>query len=173
MLTEKEIRSLFEELNERLGAAGLRGEIGIVGGAAMCLAYNARGSTRDVDAVFEPAGKIREFAAAIAKDRDIGEDWLNDAVKGFMTPGFERDVLIDLPHLQIWTPEPRYLLAMKCVSARFDTHDGDDIRFLIRLLGLKTAEEAFSIIAKYYPKERVPPKTTYFIEEIFQTLGGT
>lgn len=173
MLTEKEILSLFDELNQRLEAAGIRGEIGIVGGAAMCLAYKARGSTKDVDAVFEPAGKIREIAAAIAKDRGISEDWLNDAVKGFMTPGFERSVIIDQSHLQIWTPEPRYLLAMKCVSARFDTHDGDDIRFLIRLLGLKTPEEVFSIIERYYPRKRVPPKTTYFIEEIFEELAGT
>ncbi len=172
MLTAKKIRSLFEELNSRLGAAGVRGEIGIVGGAAMCLVYKSRESTRDVDAVFEPADIIRELASQIAEDHDLGEDWLNDAVKGFMAPGFERDAVIDLPHLSVWVPEPSYILAMKCISARFDSHDGDDVRFLIRHLGLKKVEEAVLIVEKYYPKERMPAKTTYFLEEIFEKLGG-
>ena len=84
MLTAKEIKKLFEKLNSRLKGEGIKGEIGIVGGAAMCLVYNVRESTKDVDAIFEPSSKIREIAEKIAQEEDIPTDWLNDGVNGTM-----------------------------------------------------------------------------------------
>src|SRR5256714_3821944 len=53
-----QILSLSEELVRR----GTRAEIFIVGGAAMALAYDARRSTRDIDAVFEPHGMVLDEA---------------------------------------------------------------------------------------------------------------
>ena len=46
-------------LNDELARAGIKGELGIVGGAAMLLGFNAREATRDVDDVFEPASALR------------------------------------------------------------------------------------------------------------------
>jgi len=46
------------------------------------------------------------------------------------------------------------------------------IRFLVRHLGLASAEEALAIVAGYYPKSRVPPRTQYLLEEIFEESGG-
>jgi hypothetical protein len=57
---------------------------------------------------------------------------------------------------------------MKCVSARFDTHDRDDVVFLIRHLELKTPDEVFEIVARYYPRGRVPAKTRFLVEEVFE-----
>lgn len=62
-MTQEEILEAFRALNDELAREGIKGEVGIVGGAAMVLAFNARESTRDVDAVFEPSSKLR--AAAI------------------------------------------------------------------------------------------------------------
>ena len=50
----------------------------------MCLVFNARPATRDVDAVFEPSRKIRDAASRIAVNHHIDDDWLNDGVKGFV-----------------------------------------------------------------------------------------
>jgi hypothetical protein len=61
------------------------------------------------------------------------------------------------------------MLAMKCVAARYDTTDADDVRFLVRHLGLTTATQVVDAVAKYYPHERIPAKTQFFIEEIMQT----
>ena len=58
------------------------------------------------------------------------------------------------------------MLAMKCVSARFDSHDRDDVEFLIRHLGLESPAAVFEVICRYYPRERVPAKTAFFVEEI-------
>ncbi|OIO07555.1 MAG: hypothetical protein AUJ52_10110 [Elusimicrobia bacterium CG1_02_63_36] len=170
MLTAKEIKALFEKLDARLAKRGVMGEIGIVGGAVMCLVYDARGSTRDVDGIFEPPGIIRECAKEIAEEEGINEDWLNDGAKGYISGKFEIETVLELPNLKVWAPEPRYLFAMKCISARFDTNDADDLKFLIRRLGIKSAAEAFDIVGDYYPRKQIPTKTQYFIEEVIESL---
>jgi len=46
-------------------------------------------------------------------------------------------------------------------------HDLDDIRFLIEHLGLDKKEDVVKIVLKYVPEDRIPAKTTFFIEEVF------
>ena len=170
MLTAKHIRKLFEEMNEALEKEGETGEIGIVGGAVMCIVYQARASTRDVDAVFAPTRAIRKIASEIGEKHGLGKDWLNDAVKGFLVEGFKREEVLSLSHLRVWAPEPRYMLAMKCLSARWDSHDRDDVIFLIKRLKLKKPSEVFKIIEGYYPKEKIPAKTQFLIEEVLERI---
>ena len=64
--------------------------------------------------------------------------------------------------------QPEYLLAMKCSAMRIgpEFHDEDDIRFLLRLLEIRTYEKAMDIIAKYYPVDRFPQKTLYALAEL-------
>lgn len=168
MLTKQQIQDLFKQLNAALRARGEIGEVGIVGGAVMCLVYNARQSTKDIDAIFEPAALIRELCKKIARDQSLPVDWLNDAAKGFLRPGFEREEVLSLSNLRVWAPDARYMLAMKCVSARWDTHDRDDVIFLIKLLEYTKAEQVFDLISEYYPKGQIEAKTQFFIEEVFE-----
>jgi Nucleotidyltransferase of unknown function (DUF6036) len=168
MLNEQQIKQLFAELNAELRQLDEIGEVGIVGGAVMCLIYKSRAATRDVDAIFEPASLLRKLVAKIAIHHDLPEDWLNDAAKGFIRGPFDRQPVLELSHLRIWAPEGKYMLAMKCISARWDTSDRDDVIFLIGHLGLATAPEVFAIIEHFYPKNQIPPKTQFFIEEVFE-----
>ena len=163
----QEIKSLLKELNEWLKRHKLRGEVGIIGGAAMCLAYKARAATKDIDAIFAPAAEIRKAVNEIAERRNIAADWLNDAAKGYLAPGFLKKNLYKWSHLSIWVPEPRYMLAMKTISARWDTSDRDDVLFLTKKLKLKSANQVFDIVENYYPKKRIPAKTKFFVEELF------
>ncbi|HEV7403376.1 MAG TPA: hypothetical protein VGO11_10630 [Chthoniobacteraceae bacterium] len=68
-LTKSDITSALGRLDELLGSKGLTGEICLFGGTVMVLAFNARISTRDVDAVFQPASVIRELAEQIREER--------------------------------------------------------------------------------------------------------
>lgn len=166
MLTREKIIELFEALNNKLSEAGESGEVGVIGGTAMCLAFKARESTKDVDAIFAPAATVRKLAARVAEEHGVDTDWINDAAKGFIEGNFKRVNILQFSHLRVWAPEARYLLAMKCLSARWDTLDRKDVKFLITLLKIKKKKEVFDIIESYYPKNRIPPKTQFLIEEL-------
>jgi hypothetical protein len=85
-LGREDIRALLDNLSAELEARGARAELFLVGGAALAVAYNATRATRDLDAVFIPADVVRQAAAVVAGREGLAEDWLNDAVKGFL-PG--------------------------------------------------------------------------------------
>ena len=153
-------------LNDELGQLGVKGELCLFGGAVMCLVYQARPSTKDVDAIFEPTSQIRRAAQRVADTYDLRDDWLNDAVKGFVVPHQQR-ILLDLTNLKVYIPEPDYLLAMKALAARVDGQDKGDVIFLVRHLGIQSAEDVLAIVTNYYPYQRIKPVTRYFIEELF------
>ena len=167
-LTQADLRRLFELLNKELRRSGTQGELFLVGGAVMCLAYATRPSTQDVDALFRPPTQVREAAARVAIQAKVKADWLNDAVKGFMSPRGDFAAFLELDHLRIMMARPEYLLAMKCLAMRIgaEFHDEDDIRYLLRLLEVRNYEKAVTIITKYYPLERFPQKTLYALAEL-------
>jgi hypothetical protein len=166
-MTTQEIEKYLEALNDELTQMGVKGEICLYGGAVMCLVYQARPSTKDIDAVFQPAGKMREAAERVAQTYGLRPDWLNDAVKGFVVEHPQR-VHFNFPALKVYAPEPDYLLAMKTLASRVESTDKQDILFLIKLLNLKTADEVFVILEKYYPKQQIRPATQFFVEELFE-----
>ena len=168
MLDTETIKKLFHALNEELRTVDAIGEVGICGGAVMCLVFNARNSTKDVDGIFKPTKEIREAALRVAKSHAIEDDWLNDAAKGYFLSHPPTVDVLNLSNLRVWAPITEYMLAMKCISARFDTHDGDDVRFLVNHLALKSPDETFRIIEEYYPRKHIPPKAQFFIEELFE-----
>lgn len=166
-MEREEIKQCLEELNDELRAMNVKGEVCLYGGAVMCLVFDARPATKDVDAVFKPTSEIRQAAARVATAHNLPDDWLNDAVKGYVVPHAQR-ALFDFPNLKVFVPEADYLLAMKALAARAEAPDRSDIELLIKLLGIKKPEEVFSILEKYYPRQQIKPATQYFIEELFE-----
>ncbi len=163
----------LQALGHELDRQGVRGQIFIVGGAAMALAYSTRRVTRDIDAVFEPKASIYEAAAKVAEDLGLPEDWLNDAAKGFM-PGRDEEArpLPDIPGIEITTASPRYLLAMKLLAMRFG-EDDEDIEVLIRECGLQSTEHTLELLERMYPTREPLPKTRLFLEELFGSTRRT
>lgn len=113
MLTGEKIRELLEALNEELKARAVTGEIGLCGGAVMCLVFRARASTKDVDAIFAPARILREAARKVGRRLGVPGDWLNDAAKGYFVSDPPRQAVMELSNLRVWAPTPDYMLAMK------------------------------------------------------------
>lgn len=173
-LTAPQLRRLFSLLNDELARTDITGELYLVGGAVMCLAYAARPSTHDVDALFRPALEVRQAAARVAIKAKLPADWLNDGVKGFMSAQGEFAPFLELSNLKVLLAQPEYLLAMKCLAFRIgaEFHDEDDVRYLLRLLDIQSHEQALQIITRYYPLERFPQKTLYALAELLPTQEG-
>src|SRR5687767_5347151 len=168
MLSARRIDELLRLLNDRLEAEDVLGEVYMVGGAVMTLAFGARPSTNDVDAVFVPKEIIRRLAREVALDAGVDDNWLNDAAKGFLGDRGEFDTWLELSHLRVFVPVPEYLLAMKCLAFRLgpEFHDEDDVRYLLRYLNLERASDALAIVERYYPADRIPTKTRFALEEL-------
>ncbi len=172
-LTRADILRLFEALNAELAGQGVQGEVQVVGGAVMCLAYDARDATISVDALLQPSEAVREAAARVAVTSAVDPGWLNDAVKAFLTPRGRFETFLELSHLKVFVAHPHYLLALKCAALRLgeEFHDLDDIRYLLRHLDLHTSDEALAIVERYVDLGRVPRKTRVILELLLE--GGT
>jgi hypothetical protein len=167
-LTRADIKRLLESLERELKREGVEGEIYLVGGAVMCLVFDARPATRDVDAFFRPTKQIRQAAARVAAKEGVPETWLNDAVKGFLSPRGEFDSYLELPNLRVFTARPEYLLALKCAAMRLGTEfrDLDDVRYLLRYLNISTADAALQVVSRYFDEAVLAPKTRLALEEL-------
>ncbi len=168
-MLREEILKYLHALNRKLQQRNVKGEICLYGGAVMCLVYDARPSTKYVDAIFQPAKIMRAIAKEIANEYDLVDDWLNDGVKGFLVE-HPRAVFLNLSHLIVMAADPEYILAMKSISARIDGTDSKDIEFLINELKITTIEEVFKIVDKYYPRRIIKPATQFFLEEVFDEI---
>jgi hypothetical protein len=168
-LTRADILRLFDLLNTELVSRDVTGELYVVGGAVMCLAFGARDATRDVDALFQPARVVREAAARVAVAADADPAWLNDAVKAYLSPRGEFDRFLELSHLHVFVAHPEYLLAMKCAALRLgeEFHDLDDVRYLLRHLDVRSAEDALAIVTRYFDEGQLLPKTRLVLESLF------
>ena len=172
-LSAADLRRLFDLLNEDLAGTKTEGELYLVGGAVMCLAYAARPSTQDVDGFFRPAGEVRAAAARIALRAGLAADWLNDAVKGYLSKQGNFRAWLELSNLRVMIAQPEYLLAMKCLAFRIgaEFHDEGDIRYLLRHLDVQTYDQALELITRYYPLDRFPQKTLYALGELLPSAA--
>jgi hypothetical protein len=146
-LNADRVAVLLAELGERLASRGIEGEIYVVGGAAMMLAYNRERITKDIDAVGVPQADIdAEVRAMAAEHKDLEPDWLNARVLPMLPRGVDADQLQVLggPGLTVNVASPKWLLAMKARAARFD-RDLDDLWVLCQVLNLRSVDEVTAI----------------------------
>ncbi len=174
-LSREQILRALAALAEALEEKDVTGEICLFGGTVMVLAFAARVATKDVDALFAPASLIRELADRVGEAQGLPQGWINDGVKGFVSERHEVTAgnLPQFTRLRLTMPVPEYLLAMKCMAARLGGPGGEgsdvgDIVFLIRHLRLRSAAAVLEIVGQYYPASRIPVKTQYLIEGLFE-----
>lgn len=146
-LNVERVSMLLAELGERLAGRGIEGEIYVVGGAAMMLAYDRARVTRDIDAVGVPQSEIDIEVRAMAVDhRDLDPDWLNARVLPLLPRGVdgERLQVLGGPGLTVNVASPKWMLAMKARAAR-GRRDLDDIWVLCQILNIRTVDDVWAI----------------------------
>ena len=164
----EKILHLLRALNDELRRMKVRGELNLAGGAVMCLAFEARDSTKDVDAAFVPSVQVKEAALRVSENEGVPDSWLNDAVKIYLSDRGSFNPFLDLSHLKVFVADARYMLAMKCLAMRTGEgfRDEEDIRYLLRNLGLESYEGAQRILAAYYELDSYPKRALAALREL-------
>jgi hypothetical protein len=154
LLDKDDVELLLRELAGRLHADGVTAGIRVVGGAAIALMNADRRSTADVDAVLLPAAPVRAMAAAMALERDLPADWLNDAAMAYVPlVGLEDwqevfrvgDVTVSVGSVQM-------LLAMK-LRANRGRRDTEDIEYLLDRCDVNSVQDAQEIYERYHAQD--------------------
>lgn len=166
-LTRELLQEAFDDLGRRARAEGHTIDLAVYGGSALILASNFRAATADVDAVAQlDQDVVDRLTADIARDRQWAADWLNDGVRTFLSPnvdGIEQHHSLfraypddDDPGLRVFVPSAEYMLALKLAALRVDpkrgAKDRDDIKNLLAIVGIATAEEAVAFTAAFFPE---------------------
>jgi hypothetical protein len=168
MLTKDDIERYLEQLADGLKREGLTGEIILCGGAVMALAYDARPTTKDIDALFAPAAQLRRIAADIARREGLNDDWLNDGAKAFLDTSRMSCITVrQFDNLTVKMPDAAGMLALKLTSAREDSKDMDDAIVLMKALTIQNEEQLLAILEKNIHPSRLTPLSRYFAMEAF------
>ena len=167
LLTRAQAVEALSHLGAQLARSGLIGDVYLVGGAAMVLAYEADRMTRDIDAVFAPTEEVYRAARVVAADLRLPVGWLNDAAKGYV-PGADPSAIkvLEVPGLRVTAASPEFLLGMKLLAARPE-QDREDIAHLASLLDLQTRDEVFAVVERLYPPTLLLPRTRFLVDEMF------
>ena len=166
----EQLLALFSELDAELASEFLDSpcRIVIAGGAAIALRVPSR-VTGDVDVVSEgmPAA-VRRAAERVASRHGLRPDWINDAAKlKTVAVAADPEPVFEGARLVVESASPRYLLAMKLVSAR--PVDKADCVALVRELGIDHVDELLGLIEEAVPWK--PNRTVtmrYFAEEVVE-----
>jgi hypothetical protein len=170
-LSSADIRIAFDALSREFEHADEYAEFVVVGGAALVLLYNARETTKDVDAFFlnPEASKVRAAAEHVARLLDLPADWLNDGAKGYMVGLTMGELLYESKFLIVRAASLPQLLAMKLAAWR-DAVDRDDARLLLlRMSG--SADDVWQTVKPFVSEHQIN-KASYAFQDLWETLHG-
>ena len=137
----------------------------------MVLLFNARQTTKDVDAYFlaPEASRIRGAAAKVADELGLPIDWMNDGAKAYFVGVSDGETLYDSPSLKVRTVSTVQLLAMKLAAWR-DAIDRADARLLLsRMQG--PAAEIWKTIEPFVPRHEID-KASYALDDLWDSIYG-
>jgi predicted nucleotidyltransferase len=139
-MTSEEILDLLKLVGKKLQKQNIHGEVVICGGAVMCMQYNARDNTDDIDGLYEPKTEMNEIIRQVADERNLDLKWFNNDVHHTINDFYKfRQTSVFFKKfggLYIYTVKLEQMIAMKLYAFRTVEwkHDIDDLNFLINKL---------------------------------------
>lgn len=167
-MNKNDILTYLGIMNEKLKEKNVSAYVNVYGGAVMCLLFNSRDNTKNIDALFEPESVLKEIAADIAREYKLNRDWFNDEIKLFSPETAQNKLFKSWSNLKIYVPSAEYMFALKCYSARFGkSKDLEDMRFLVKYLGISTFSQAVNIIEKFFDLNQIRGEVReYLLDEL-------
>ena len=167
-LHKDDIMRHFKELNSRLKALNRDGEVFVIGGAAISLAFGGRDATEDIDATYKPYSEIRRIIKVMSEEYDLRSDWLNNDAEHFITESMTFTLFLELSNLKVFHIDAECLLAMKLASARPESYpDMDDCLLLMEKLGIYDEKDLLNLVELYTDEDNRDPAYRYFITEAY------
>ncbi len=153
-MSSDRVRSLLEELAQRLNHSGVSAGVRVVGGAALAVLDVDRRATSDVDAVIVPAGVAVDVIATMAIDHDLPDKWLNDAALAYIPLVGSEDwiEIYRCGDVTVSIGSTPMLLAMKLFANR-GIRDSDDIEFLLSACDIACVQDAQEIYERYHSQD--------------------
>ncbi|TAH49198.1 MAG: hypothetical protein EYC68_18900 [Chloroflexota bacterium] len=171
-LSRTEIESALRRLGELAKQEQEQIQLVVVGGAVMLLVYQARLTTRDVDAVIlspRSTATVRKWVKQVAHELDLPEEWLNDGAKGYLIGLSQGPTVFSAPGIEARAPSLAQLLAMK-LSAWRDETDIDDARRLLQEIGGEREKDWNEIEPYLVPGREL--KAKYAFLDLWESLYG-
>ena len=187
-LDREKLLAAFDEIGRAAAAASAQLQIAVYGGSALMLASNFRFSTQDVDVskLEQPWPEwLRQVVGRLAAENGWQADWFNDGVVFHLSAlaDFAGDHLEfgsfpanETPGLIVYVPTAPYLLALKLKAIRVnDPLRGEqerlDILNLMRVVGIRSPEEAIALLTQYFPNSGASAEKQRFLLR-FMSLEG-
>lgn len=173
-LTRADLLEALQELIRELRARNVKGEIRIVGGAALALSYFERDVTQDIDVMNVRGGDneaVAEAAQSVASKLDLNANWLNfevTRIDALPTLGKEVEwhTIFSSEKITIQVASAEALLAMK-LRANRPGRDVNDIRALLALAGITNVANAETLYESFYPGDVLPDRAIRILENLF------
>jgi len=176
-----ELLAAFDAIGTVAHENGVVLHIAVYGGSALMLASNFRFSSEDVDIAELPKpwpAWLKDIAAKISIEHGWAADWLNDAVDVHLSSLATRDD----DHLEfgtfprsnaetglvVYVPSVDYMLALKLKAIRLldplkGRQEAADIRNLMRAAGIEKADDAISVLGRFFPLTAADPAKQLFL----------
>lgn len=149
LLTELEVQSVVRIL--------------IIGGAFMVTQIHNRTTTIDVDGLVylerdtEDYRKLLAAASFVAVEKKVDYRWLSDGIGDLMQsaavgPVPEGKLWLKRELLEVYIPEPCYVLALKLLAAG-RKKDKRDVQTLFQMCGVKNRKHAEELLKRFFCKQ--------------------
>lgn len=112
--------------------------------------------------------EVLEAAAMVADEQGLSPDWLNGAVRTAPRPDARAAVVYDSRNLVVTGASAEQLLAMKVRAGR--AADSEDLKLLIRRLGISTLLHVQAIHGAVFPHDPIPERNMELIMDCLQRV---
>lgn len=162
-MVKEEIIECLKRLGEELEALGVQNPIRIlmIGGAYMVTQIGNRELTTDVDVLAyidrkaEDYMKLQSAASYVAVDMHVSYKWFSDGIGDLLQAAGKipsGQLWLKQGMLEVYIPEPQYVLALKLLAGGRDKDIGDILK-LFGMFGIKNRKQAEKLLKKYFIKK--------------------
>lgn len=151
MLDLNAVDNIFNKLSERVT---FRVNVVLCGGVSMLINYGNRKSTLDVDCL-RVDSKLQQIANEMAPKIGMKAGWLNDDVS--VTCSYSPELFLHTKlwktfgNINVYTISDIYLLCMKLVAFREDSHDRRDCKCIIKCIkDTQSITDVYTCIEELY-----------------------